>query len=259
VYARQRAHAQGSSCPETHTIRVGEAALAAVAQREIRHDEYARKRVQRRYPGLTVKPRRRLLPFATGLLLLMAASSSADGTQTIDTPIPGLLIAVGPTQQTLTVAWNNARAQGCGSLVVAPSVVETATTVTVQLIAQVTQPVPAPETCAGDAEFGTLTATLASPLAGRAVNGLQLTGGALYSDYGPGATMPSLVGLSPYDARMMLSPMPADKRVPWGPVGLVDHHSGHVPGGALATVIAQRPVAGRLLPHRVIVVLTVAP
>jgi len=206
-----------------------------------------------------VRPGRFVLPLATiGLLALTGASGRADTQQTVDSQIPGLLVGVGPGQRSLTVAWDNALAQGCGAPTVTPSVVETGDSVSVVLTAQETA-LPPEDSCGGVGLMGTVTVPLTAPLGGRALEGLELRGGAFYR--GGGAMMPSLVGLSPYDARLMLSPPPgepAGASFADGPVGLVDHQTRHSQAG-LASVVAQRPLAGKAIRRHMIVVLTVAP
>ncbi len=210
-------------------------------------------------------PRSFALPLAAiGLLLVFTGgSSSADAPQTIDSQIPGLLIGVGPAQRTLTVGWNNDDVEGCGTPVVTPSVVETAGSVTVTLVAQ-DGVLPAGVACGGVGLAGTVTVALAAPLAGRSVEGLQVQGGAFdwYGSGGGGSTMPDLVGLSPYDARLMLSPppgTPTGRPFRNGPVGLVDHYASDLRAGALASVVSQKPLPGKPIRRDMIVVLKVAP
>jgi len=203
---------------------------------------------------------RLVLPLATiGLVVLMGAASSAQSPATTDEPIQGWLIGVGPTQRSLAVAYRDG---GCGFSSVTPLVTETPVSVTVTLTAQsVVQPPGA--SCPAVAWDATLTVALAAPLGGRAVSGLELQGRAFGVPPLPTGAMPSLVGLSPYDARAMLTHPPG---VPagqpfagGGPVGLVDHHTHRSKTGALPMVIAQRPLTGKPIRRDMIVVLTVAP
>jgi hypothetical protein len=196
-----------------------------------------------------------------GLLSAAAASSSAQGTTTTQEPIGGLLLAVGPAGRSLTVSYTDAGIQGCGLFGVAPAVAETAASVSVTLTATVGV-LPPGVSCADDLVGGTVVVPLAAPLAGRAVDGLALQGGA-FDWYGEVAapTIPSLVGLSPLDARLMLSPppgTPGGEPFGFGPVALVDHTARHAGARALATVVAQKPAPGTPLRRGMIVVLTVA-
>jgi hypothetical protein len=200
------------------------------------------------------------LLLAAGLSGAAAASSGAQGATTQE-PISGQLLAVGPAGRSLTVAYPGAAMQGCGLFGVAPGVVETAASVTVTLTATVGVLPPGVE-CADGLVGGTVVVPLAAPLAGRAVEGLALQGGA-FDFYGGsvGPTIPSLVGLSPLDARLMLSPPPgalAGEPFGFGPVALVDHTARHAGARALATVVAQKPAPGTPLRRGLIVVLTVA-
>jgi hypothetical protein len=206
---------------------------------------------------------RRLGPaFATvGLLAVAGLSSGAQGATTAQEPISGLLLAVGPAGRSLTVAYTDAGIGGCGLLGVTPAVVETATSVSVTLTATVGVLQPGVE-CADDLVFGTVVVPLAAPLAGRAVEGLELQGG-VFDWYGGNGrpTVPSLVGLSPLDARLMLSPPPGistGESFAFGPVALVDHTARHASARVLATVTAQKPAPGAPLRRGLVVVLTVA-
>jgi hypothetical protein len=195
-----------------------------------------------------------------GLVALMGtASSSAQGTVTVAEQAQGALVGVGPDQRTLIVAWTDQDFGGCGVFGVAGSAAETADSVSVTLVAQVGVDEPG-SACGAPGQFGTVTVTLAAPLAGRAVKGLQLLGWAFsqYNNTIAGFRMPKLAGLSPHDARFMLTlpSLPIGER-PIG--GLVDHHTHHSKTGALAMVVAQRPLAGKLIRRHTIVVLTVAP
>ena len=199
---------------------------------------------------------------AAGLLAAAAASSGAQGTTT-QAPISGLLLAVGPAGRSLTVAYTDAGVQGCGLFGVSPSVVETAASVSVTLTATVGV-LPPGVACADDlVGLGqTVVVTLSAPLAGRAVEGLTVQGG-VFDWYGEVAapTIPNLVGLSPLDARLMLSPppgTPAGEPFGFGPVALVDHTDRHAGARAHATVVAQKPEPGTPLRRGMIVVLTVA-
>src|SRR5665213_1927666 len=60
-------------------------------------------------------------------------SSVAEGDATLQEPIQGVLVGVGPTQQSLIVEFSNAHMSGCGILSVTPTVVETADSVAVSL------------------------------------------------------------------------------------------------------------------------------
>src|ERR1039458_8158142 len=202
---------------------------------------------------------RLVLPLATiGLVVLMGTASSAQSPATTDEQIQGWLIGVTPTQRSLTAGYLSG---GCGFSSVTPSVTETPVSVTVTLTAQsVVQPPGV--ACPANLLVESTTAALAAPLGGRAVYGLELQGGA-FGVLRLAVAMPSLVGLSPYDARLMLTHPPGDLAgQPFGsagPVGLVDHHTRHSRTGALAMVIAQRPLAGKPMRRHMIVVLTVAP
>jgi hypothetical protein len=199
---------------------------------------------------------------AAGLLAAAAASSVAQGTTT-QAPISGLLLAVGPAGRSLTVAYTDADVHGCGLFGVSPTVVETAASVTVTLTATVGV-LPPGVACAADlVGIGqTVVVPLSAPLAGRAVEGLALQGG-VFDWYGEVAapTIPSLVGLSPLDARLMLSPPPGvapGEPFGFGPVALVDHSARHAGARALPTVVAQKPAPGTPIRRGMIVVLTVA-
>jgi hypothetical protein len=198
----------------------------------------------------------------TGVLVLSGASSGgAQSPATTDQQIPGALIGVGPTQRTLIVEYTNEELlQGCGVLGMTPSVTETADTVSVTLTAHVG--VLAPGTFCGDSgHVWTATVPLSAPLGGRSVLGLGLQGAAFYSG-APPPTMPNLVGLSPRDARLLLSlprGIPAGQPFGVGPVALVDHHTRHSTTGAPALVVRQRPIAGTPIRRHMLVVLSVAP
>lgn len=199
---------------------------------------------------------------AAGLLAAAAAPGGAQGTTT-QAPISGLLLAVGPAGRSLTVAYTDAGVQGCGLYGVSPSVVETAASVSVTLTATVGV-LPPGVACADDlVGLGqTVVVPLSAPLAGRAVDGLVLQGG-VFDWYGEvsAPTIPSLVGLSPLDARLMLSPPPGvapGEPFGFGPVALVDHNARHAGARAFATVIAQKPAPGTAIHRGMLVVLTVA-
>jgi hypothetical protein len=178
------------------------------------------------------------------------------GDATLQEQIPGVLVGVGPTQQSLIVEFSNAHISGCGILSVTPSVVETSGSVAVSL--EATEDVLAPgEACPLALVEATVTVPLSAPLDGRAVTGIHVGSGAL----GPGsAGLASLVGLSPRDARLMLTP-PGDGVPPnQHPFGLIVHHTHHAGAGPLPRVIAQQPAAGKPLHgQHAIVILTVAP
>jgi len=195
-----------------------------------------------------------------GLLGFIGASSNADAQQTVDSQIPGQLIGVGPDQRTLIVEWNNNDVQGCGTPVVTPTVVETAASVSVTLTA-VDDALAPGTSCGGVGLVGTVTATLAAPLAGRTIEGLQIQGGAFDQFRTRTETMPDLVGLSPVDARLMLSlppGVPKGQLFNDGPVGLVDHYVRQSHAGVLASVIAQQPKPGKPMRRGMIVILRVA-
>ena len=180
-------------------------------------------------------------------------SSVAEGDATLQESIQGLLVGVGPTQTSLTVEYSNAHISGCVILSLTPSVVETADSVAVSLEATEDTPTFA---CAADLRFGTITVPLAAPLDGRAVTGIQVRGGAVQPI---AAALPSLAGLSPLDARLMLTPA-ADVPANQHPFGLIVRHTHHAGTGPLPRVIAQRPAAGtKLLPEPVLIIVTVAP
>jgi hypothetical protein len=196
---------------------------------------------------------------AAGLLAAGAASSGAQGA-TAQEPISGMLLAVGPSGRFLLVAYPGAADQGCGLFGVAPEVAETAASVTVTLTATVGV-LPPGVACADGLIGGTLVVPLAAPLAGREVEGLALQGAVFDSFSGGGPTIPSLVGLSPLDARLMLSPPPGvtpGEPFGFGPVALVDRNARHAGARALATVVAQKPAPGTAIHRGMLVVLTVA-
>jgi hypothetical protein len=202
------------------------------------------------------------LVLAAGLAAATAASSGAQGTTT-QVPIEGLLLAVGPAGRSLTVAYTDAGAEGCGLFGVSPSVVETTASVSVTLTATVGV-LPPGVACADDLVGldQTVVIPLSAPLAGRAVEGLALQGG-VFDWYGEvmAPTLPSLLGLSPLDARLMLSPppgTPAGEPFGFGPVAFVDHTARHAAARALATVVAQKPKPGTPLRRGMVVVLTLA-
>lgn len=185
---------------------------------------------------------------AAALLGLGPALSSASPTDTVSQQIPGVLIGVGANQSSLLVRYNNSAIPDCGTIVgMEPSVTATATSVTVTLTAEVSGE-NSLYPCAG-VGLGYIGAVpLPGPLDGRAINGLQLVGGAFQSGSG---MMPSLVGLAPSQARLLLT-------YPGNPlVGLVDHRLHDRTSTTRPTVIAQRPAAGKPIRRGTIVVLTI--
>jgi len=199
-----------------------------------------------------------LLLVVAGLLILTRPpGSSAQNATTISAQAHGTLIGVGPGQRRLIVEWTNTGLPGCGVYGVTSSTTATSTSVTVTLTAQVD--VLAPGTpCGGVGQFGSVTETLAAPLGGRAINGVQLLGGAFLLPRQGALTMPDLVGLSPNDARIMVTQpdIPARDRV----IARVVIHRRHAKTTRrLARVIAQRPAADKPIRPNTTVVLTVAP
>lgn len=203
-----------------------------------------------------------VLLLAMGVVLaLTSALSSAQSPATTDQPIQGLLIGTGPKQKTLLAQYNNSTVVGCGILGVTPSVTETTASVSVSLIAHVGV-LPPGEGCADSLVSGTVAIPLPAPLDGRTVNGLQIQGGAFALFPGLRMPMPNLIGLSPHDALLMLSPppgVPPGQPFVGGPVGLVEHHTHHSHPATLASVVAQRPAAGDAMHRHMTVVLTIAP
>jgi hypothetical protein len=187
-----------------------------------------------------------------GVLVLEAASSSALDAQTASIQVPGTLVGIGPQQRSLIVTYTNGSLPDCDQILsLTPSVVETTSTVSVTLSAGFSVPGEgALNAC--PLVFGTVTVPLSAPLAGRAINGLQLVGGAFQAVHEVGPGMPDLVGLAPRDARLLLTN-------PGTPIvgGLVDHRVRARDGSQLPTVIAQRPAAGKPFGPHTFVVLTV--
>jgi hypothetical protein len=188
-----------------------------------------------------------LLGVSAALILALAGGETVGAATTLSEPITGALVAVGSDQRSVEVRYDNAQISGCGILSVTPAVTETQTTVAVALTAQVGV-LPPDTACAAILISATISVPLSKPLAGRAVEGL-----ALHPDgFGlvPGR-MPNLVGLSPRDARLMLSSGPPSS------VGLVDHYVARA--GGPARVISQRPRGGAPRPHpHGVVTLTIA-
>jgi len=182
------------------------------------------------------------------LLALGTGLSSATAIDTVSQQIPGVLIGVGANQRSLLVGYTNSTIPGCGTIVgMEPSITETATSVTVTLTAEVSGE-EFQYGCAGVGLIYTGAVPLPGPLAGRAINGLRLVGGAFQSGSGE---MSSLVGLAPSDARLLLTS-------PGSPfVGLVDHRLHGRRSNRPPTVIAQRPAAGKPIRRGTIVVLTI--
>jgi hypothetical protein len=201
-----------------------------------------------------VPARRLTILLATGvaLILALAATAAVGATSSSMTEqITGTLTGVGTGQRSLDVYYDNAHIGGCGISSVTPAVTETNTSVQVTLTAQVNT-LPPDVSCPAVLIGQAITVPLSRPLGGRDVEGLTIRGGVLaLTTIGP-RRMPSLVGLSPRDARLMLSAGPPPL------VGLVTHNV-RSSGAGLARVIAQRPAAGSALPARGgIVILTVA-
>ncbi|HEY6476079.1 MAG TPA: PASTA domain-containing protein [Polyangia bacterium] len=198
--------------------------------------------------------RRLMILLATGaaLILALAATAAVGATSSAMTEqISGTLTSVGSGQRSLDVYYDNAHIGGCGISAVTPTVTETSTSVEVTLTAQVNT-LPPDVACPAVLIGQALTVPLSHPLGGRDVEGLTIRGGALALTTIEPRRMPSLVGLSPRDARLMLSAGPPPL------VGLVTHNV-RSSGTGLARVISQRPAAGSALPTRGgIVVLTVA-
>jgi len=187
--------------------------------------------------------------------LTLAASSGADSATTSQ-QIPGVLIGLGAAQRSLQVEYTNLQVPLCDTIVaVAPTVDETPASVTVTLTEQLAPPNTPNITCAAIELIYSTTVALPDPLNGRQILGLQLRGGGLFNDLSHG-DMPNVVGMSPYDARLMLSPPSGGGSI----IGLLDRHTRHPHNAALPTVVAQRPASGtRITPGHTIVVLNVAP
>jgi hypothetical protein len=202
---------------------------------------------------------------AVALLMLGIGSGSALGDGIEYKQIPGQLASVGANPHSLVVKYSPSVPytsttfpfSDCGNVVgVQPSVTETATSVTVTLTAEVTEEMNG--ICALPGLTSTVAIPLPGPLAGRTINGLHVEGGAYGQSQpssgplpsGSSPSTPSLVGLSPRDARLLLS-NPGKPRVE-----LVIHRT-HRRSGNLPTVVAQRPAAGKPMRHGTLVVLTV--
>jgi hypothetical protein len=205
--------------------------------------------------------RRGLLILSLALAAVVVSASASTGALA-DTvsyqAVPGQLLGVGPGQRSLQVA---ARTEwgGCESLAgVEPTVSETATSVTVTLAEEVSEPTLSPGVaCPAIAIIETtpVTVPLAAPLAGRAIEGLQLEGAGCsvlpFETASHPVTMPDLVGLSPRDARLLFTaPTPAV-------AGLVAHRV-HRGNHSRPVVVAQRPAAGTACRRAAIVRLTLA-
>jgi len=192
-----------------------------------------------------------LLVTGAALILTLVASAAVGATSsTMSEQITGTLTGVGAGQRSLEIYYDNTHVSGCGISSVTPSVTETSTSVDVTLTAQVGT-LPPDVACPAVIISHSITVSLSHSLGGRDVEGLTIRGGVLALTVGP-RRMPSLVGLSPRDARLMLSTGPPPL------VGLVTHDV-RSSGAGLARVIAQRPRAGAALPTRGgIVTLTVA-
>lgn len=191
------------------------------------------------------------------------ASTAAEGDTTLQEQILGVLVGVGPNQRSLIVEYFNANNSGCGIDGVTPTVVETERSVAVSLAAA-EEVLPPGAGCAA-AVVGTsspLTVPLSAPLDGRAVTGLRVLGGALAPPGMAGVagpSVPGLVGLSPLDARLILTPSP-DVPGNQHPFAVIVRHTHHAGVGPLPRVISQRPAAGKPLHgQHMTVTLTVAP
>ncbi|HLW95785.1 MAG TPA: PASTA domain-containing protein [Solirubrobacteraceae bacterium] len=200
-------------------------------------------------------PARRLITLlASGAALVLALSATvAVGatSATMTEQVTGTLTGVGAGQRSLDVVYDNAHVVGCGISAVTPTVTETNTSVDVTLTAQVNT-LPPDVACPAVLIRQAITVPLSHPLGGRHVEGLTIRGGALALTTIEPRRMPSLVGLSPRDARLMLSAGPPPL------LGLVTHDV-RGSGAGLARVISQRPAAGSAFPASGgIVILTVA-
>ncbi|HEX4034700.1 MAG TPA: PASTA domain-containing protein [Solirubrobacteraceae bacterium] len=192
-----------------------------------------------------MRARRLTLLVAAGVALIIAlAAGAAVGAApaTVTEQVIGTLTGVGKNQRSLEIYYDNTHVTGCGIVSVTPTVSETSASVDVTLSAQVNT-LPPDVACPAIVIGHAITVTLAQPLGGRDIDGLAVRGGALtLTTVGP-RQMPSLVGLSPHDARLMLSSGPPPL------VGLVTHAvAGR--GRGLARVTAQHPRAGAALPTR---------
>ena len=199
-------------------------------------------------------------------LLALLGTSSAQGDATVSGPLSGSLLSVGPNQRSLIVGWEDSQGPGCGIETdsVSASATETAASVSVTVAAQWIVDPPG-VACPLSLDVGTVTVALASPLDGRRVDGLTIQGQGFAVQWRrQPPPMPNLVGLSPLDARLMMTNpvgvVHGETFSGVGPVGLVDHHTHHSrTGGAFAMVVAQRPLAGKPIRSHMTVVLTVAP
>ena len=188
-----------------------------------------------------------LLVASAALVLPLVGGETVRAAATLTEPIAGTLVGVGSDQRSLVVSYDNAHITGCGIVSVTPTVTETSTSVGVLLTAQVGV-LPPDTACPAILIASTITVPLSKPLAGRDVEGLALRAGGL--GLIP-RRMPSLVGLSSRDARLMLTAGPPPV------IGVVDHYVERA--GGRARVISQRPRPGSTLARRhSIVSLTVA-
>ena len=196
-----------------------------------------------------------VLAVATAGLLALAGATGAQGDATLSGTLHGFLLGVGPGQRSLVLGWDDSQGPGCGivggSVTAAAS--ETAESVTVTVTGQGFV-VPPGAACASVLEVGSVKVALVSPLDGREVIGLTIHGQGVEPVFGgvPTVQMPNLVGLSPLDARLMMTSR-------GGLVGLVDRHTHRSRNGALAMVVAQRPGPGAPIRRHMVIVVTVAP
>jgi hypothetical protein len=162
---------------------------------------------------------------------------------------PGTLIGVGPHERSLLVHWVGD--SGCAPAAPAPTVTAQAVegpnsvAVTVTVTFALTEPPPPTNLCAGVGLSGTAVATLNTPLAGRTVTGVAIQNGGIQATFvvGPGsAMMPNLVGLSPHQARLMMSNWPGSPPGSEGLGGVVARRIHR--REALPVVVAQKPQAG---------------
>lgn len=202
-----------------------------------------------------------MLSFIAALMVVALAGPTVPA-QAAQQPAQGILEGVGSNQRTLEVGYT---AGGCVGTAT-PSVAETPRTVTISLSQEVDTTPGIP--CTTELQFRALTVTLARPLAGRAIRGLTLRGGAfnLTSLAPPGAPrLPGLVGLSPTDAGAMLTaPAPASPGAGGSflyggyPVTVVVRRTGRHRAGVLPRVVAQNPAVGRPILRHMRVILTIA-
>jgi hypothetical protein len=199
--------------------------------------------------------RRCVLVAATAGLLALLGASGAHGDATTTGTLHGFLLGVGPGQRSLMVGWDDSRGPGCGVLSgsVTASASETSESVTVTVTAQGIVLSPG-EACPSVLEVGRVNVALASPLHGRDVMGLTIQGQGFEPNLGEivQTRLPNLVGLSPLDARLMMTSGV-------GTVGLVDRHTHRSRSGALAMVVGERPQPGTPIRRHMVVVLSVAP